>query len=247
MQNCVIMSLLLHIITLCVFIIMLLLHIIAIITYYHDYVFETGQLSDVAVCCIFVKAFCLCRMYSDWLHPVDKQSHSSGLNCQSLTNLTRHVKKLLLLQPSADSKPRDASTSSSCKVEKSVISHWSRYITLLQTWNHGWSRRKSFSLHEQHLVAACCCQADKLRMGLDLSLGCNIQFCNVKATMLTLGVNSLGWRYNNVAWSIMRSGRESGQSYCVTYDVVCAAIMSHTSPLKTARMCDGWLCYLSYY
>ena len=44
-QNCVIMGPLLRIITLCISIIMSLLRIITIITYY--YVFETGQLADV--------------------------------------------------------------------------------------------------------------------------------------------------------------------------------------------------------
>ena len=43
-QNCVIMGPLLRIITLCISIIMSLLRIITIITYY--YVFETGQLAD---------------------------------------------------------------------------------------------------------------------------------------------------------------------------------------------------------
>ena len=43
-QNCVIMDPLLRIITLCISIIMTLLRIITIVTYY--YVFETGQLAD---------------------------------------------------------------------------------------------------------------------------------------------------------------------------------------------------------
>ena len=33
-------------------------------------------------------------------------------------------------------------------------------------------------------------------------------FCNAEASMITLGVNSLGGHYNNVAWSIMGGGRE---------------------------------------
>ena len=49
-------------------------------------------------------------------------------------------------------------------------------------------------------------------------------FCNAEASMITLGVNSLGGHYNNVAWSIVGCGRESGQSYRVTYDVLRTAV-----------------------
>jgi len=49
-------------------------------------------------------------------------------------------------------------------------------------------------------------------------------FCKADASFISIGVNSLGGHYNNVAWSIMCSGRESGQSYRVTYDVVRTAI-----------------------
>ena len=36
-------------------------------------------------------------------------------------------------------------------------------------------------MHGQHLVAACCCQTDKLCMGVDLGWGCNIQFWHCRS------------------------------------------------------------------